>query len=147
MAVKTLQALIAASQNNTNVVFTNEVLARAAENAKKIADDRAVVSAQAVLGTFQQHLNTNVLYLRQARESVKQYEKIVGGIDRAYRYFAETCNPLPMFKVMGYTASTSYVTNFFQPLGVPVPAADNDAWTIPDDWSPAKDEDTTTAAA
>lgn len=143
--VKTLQQLIAAAQNTTNIAFTSEVLSKAAENAAKIAADKAVGVAQLVLGEFQSHLTTEVLYLRQARATVLTYEKKVGAVDRAFRYFAATANPLPMFKVMGYNASSSKVVNFFSPLGVPVPANDDESWTIPADWTAPKDEEAAAA--
>jgi hypothetical protein len=144
---KTLQQLIAAAQNTTSIMFTNDVLSKAAEKAAQAANEKAVGVAQTVLGVFQAHLQTKVLYLRQARESVKAYEKAVAEVDRAFRYFADTANPLPMFKVMGYNATSSQVTNFFSPLGVPVPASDDDAWTIPAGWTAPKDEEPTTADA
>lgn len=141
-AVVTLAALISSAHNVGGIVFGSDVVKAAADKVIQQKNEQAVAAVQGLIGNFQTNLQQRVATLRDLREREKAAKQVVDDTDRAYRYFAATGNPLPMFAVMegGNKGPNNYAAaDFCRRLGIAVPKADAPAWSVPSDWTPPAD--------
>ena len=109
--------------------------------AEVVADKRktAVQSCKGLITEFEAILKASVTGLKNIRLQEKAQAIKVKALDRATRYFAATANPLPMFKSMAGEGVSRVPMNaryFCDNLNVPVPALDDPAFSVPDDWNP-----------
>ena len=131
----TLNDLIESAQKTGNVTFEADVLKQAAEAVIEDKKKSAVNQVKNLIQNFQNTLEAHVNLLRNVRKQEKAQSAKVDEVDRAFRFFAATGNPLPMFAAMGQIREGNF---FCQGLGIDVPKLDSDAWKVPADWKPAK---------
>jgi hypothetical protein len=130
----TIMDLISRAHKVGSIQVSNTVLQQAADELVKEKTAKVVQSVKGLLDRFDSVLQSSVAQLRQYRELEKKQNALVKGLDRAFRYFGETGNPLPFYKASGDIRSAQY---FCQSIGVAVPEADDAAWVVPNDYVPA----------
>lgn len=133
MSAVTLNDLIGRARNTNQVTISAPLIQAAVEKVQKEKEERAVNLVTNLVSQFESQLSTAVQTLRQYRKMEKAQEKLVDKIDRAFRYFAATGNPLPMYKAIGRGGDGAW---FCTNLGIEMPSPDDAAWSVPDDWQP-----------
>lgn len=133
--MKTLNELIEAAHLGFSVKFTSDVMKEAAENVIKEKQKVAVTSCQHLITTFDHNLKEQVKHLQELREKEAKQQAKVKKIDRAFKFFAETGNPLPFFASMGKQPEGEA---WARQLGLN--HNDEAAWTIDDAWQPKQEE-------
>lgn len=130
---KTLDDLIAAAGSDTvSLNVGSDILREAADKRTAAKREQAVVAVTGLLETFDTQLQANVQTLRNFRETEAAQAAKVKKMDRAYRYFAATGNPLPFYKESGYANAAN---QFMTKLGAKTPPQDDDAWKVPADFA------------
>lgn len=127
----TITDLINGSGKPSSLNVSNVVLQQAAEQLVKEKTERVVAGVKNLIGQFDETLSSNVERLRQLRSAEKAQATLVKNIDRAFRYFGVTGNPLPFYKVTGKVYDGK---RWCQVVGVDVPADNDAAWDVPADW-------------
>ncbi len=139
--MKTLLDLIAGSSLPVSVSVTSAILAEAANQVQADQQKRLVDSVKGLLEGFSADLSHQVSTLREYRKQAETQSVRVKEIDRAFRYFAATGNPLPMFvaqngTILSKSSFNRKANEWCQRAGVEVPNADDEAWKVPADWKP-----------
>lgn len=119
----------------SNIPITNETLQNAL---KQREEDFAKQHAQTVVNlitSFESTLKHYVTNLRNYRKIAKDQETLVKQGDLAFRYFAQTCNPLPFFKA---TSNFEGARQFCRALGIDYPKDNDELWLIPGDFKPSE---------
>lgn len=132
-----LSELIAGCYAEDTPQFTAPILQEAMQRRAEAAKERSIRVCSAFLTTLATVLKSAVADLRSIRKSAKQQEENVKEYDRAFRFFAETGNPLPFFAKY----SPGYGKDFCRQLEIECPTYGSDAWKIPEDWKPAQTEE------
>lgn len=132
--MKTLNELIEAAHLGFSVKFTSDVMKEAAENVIKEKQKVAVQSCQTLILTFDRNLKENVKYLQLIREQEVKQQAKVKKVDRAFKFFAETGNPLPFFASMEKRREGR---DWAEHLGLN--HQDESAWTIDENWQPKQE--------
>jgi hypothetical protein len=139
--VTTLEDLISrAQQPSTSVAFVADVLKEAASEVIATKRKQSVAAVTGLIQSFESTVQSNVSTLKIVREQEATQSKKVKELDRAFRYFAATANPYPMFAAQSgsvYLASTDYAArDFARKCGLDIPKSDDPAWVIPASWTP-----------
>lgn len=111
----------------------NDILAAAAAEREADAKRAAVSATKGLLEMFEGLMRQNVEQLRALRRQEKMQGKLVSTLDRALRYFGQSGNPLPAYKALGMTGRAA---DFCRMVGIPLPANDDAAWNVPEDFAP-----------
>jgi hypothetical protein len=130
-----LTELISRCHQSGEVKFTAPVLQEAIEARNNQATKLAAVVCADLIGGFEKCLKGAVQRLRELRAAEAKQAECVKKIDRAFRFFGETGNPLPMFDTMGNRNGASL---FCGSLNIERPGQDDAAWTVPAEWKPAE---------
>ena len=141
-----LDDLIARASGEKKLTIDNDILiaAQAALNAETRA--AAIKSVQGLLSVFEQALAGNVQRLRELRRLEKEQADLVARLDRALKYFGSSGNPLPVFRAMQTTGIANIgrrqeaylIHEFCTAIKINIPANDDAAWKVPDDFQPEK---------
>ncbi len=110
---------------------SNDILAEAAELRSQQARSQAVAATKGLLEHFEGEMIGNVERLRDWRRLEKAQAKKVAALDRALRYFGHSGNPLPVYKAQGMTQNA---VHFCRAVGIPIPAPNDAAWEVPEDF-------------
>ena len=124
-----------AQQEKSSVNLESDILRDAV--AEVISDQRklAVQQCKGHLCSFELALKSQVTELKSIRTMEKAKAAKVKAMDRAFRYFAKTANPLPFFMAWNGTGQVPSNARYFcDEVGVPVPELDDPAWKVPDDF-------------
>lgn len=130
-----LTELISRCHQSGEVKFTAPVLQEAIAARNKEAEKLAAAVCSDLIGGFEKHLKLSVQRLRELRAAEAKQSDYVKKIDRAFRFFAETGNPLPVYDAM---ANRGGAVRFCQMLNIELPGKDDAAWTVPGGWTPAE---------
>jgi len=128
--MSTLNELIQAAHGDGQLVFTNEMMAAAAARLMKERETKAVEVCQELIEQFNSHLVSSVRQLKAIREQELAQQKRVKALDRAFRFFGETGNPLPFYKELGNVPGGN---EFAKKIGIKIT---EEAWLIPKEWEP-----------
>ena len=131
--VVTLDDLLDSASASVSGVVMIAALSEAVDAAKAEKKKAQAGVLKNLVTTFSESVNGSVANLRAARAAEKAAAKTVETLDRAFRYFAATGNPFPMFKAKGHAGSREAVS-FAMSMGISVPPADAPAWEVPSDW-------------
>lgn len=123
------------SANVLSGTVSSAILQKAVEQQNAAKEVTAVAVVGKLLTQFEAVVKDRVSTLQIARKAEKLAKKAVDDANRAWQYFGETGNPLPFYAA---TSKKHQAVGFCVELGIAVPADDDDAWTIPSDWTPAE---------
>lgn len=133
--MSSLADLIAKCHQSGEVKFTAPVLKEAIEARNKEAEQQAAKVCSGLISGFEQHLKDGVARLRKWRQEEAKQAEYVKKVDRAFRFFGETGNPLPVFDAVGNRQGACH---FCHTLNIELPGKDDAAWTVPEGWKPAE---------
>ncbi|MCI0561875.1 MAG: hypothetical protein MN733_25595 [Nitrososphaera sp.] len=136
MSVYTLSQLVDASQRADLHSFTAPVLADAMKTINEEKAREVGAKCAQLIRAFLTNLETQVAQLRTLRQQETAQAKKVRLLDRALKYFGETANPLPVFKVM-YNGDAKRCAQAQLRETIDFDAVPADAWEVPADWKPS----------
>lgn len=132
----TLQDII--NQAASEKIGGHQITAKIMQDAvRELADDikkNATTNCKFLIQQFAALLSNEVDRLKMVRKHEKELAERVKKLDNTFRYFAETGNPFPMFKL----TNSDGAKQFCKVLGIEVPESEIEAWEIPSDWKPTK---------
>lgn len=123
--MKTLVDLIAGSHQAESLKFESDILKEAAEAVIVEKRVSAVNAVKGLITTFEDNLKRQVLHLRNLRKQEKDHKELVENIDKAFKHFANTGNPLPMFLAI---KRKDDALAFCRKIGIDLPKDDDEAW-------------------
>lgn len=127
-----LSALLKSCYEAPSVTISNPIVQAALVQREKEANERAAQAVVGLLDSFEFGLRNSVNTLRSIRKQEKTQAVMVKKLDRAFRYFGEQGNPLPMFRLM---CNHHAAACFCSTIGITVPAHDSLLWEVPSEWS------------
>jgi hypothetical protein len=118
-----------------NYKIGSDVIRQALDKKAEDTKASAVERAEKALSFGQQELGVAVKNLNYHRKKEADAKKRVDAIDRAFRYFAETGNPLPLYRETDIWSGR----NFLLAVGYKdeddiMNSEKHDAWKVPSDW-------------
>lgn len=111
--------------------INNDMLSEAAALNDAAARETAVREVARLLTSFEATLSHKVKLLKHTRQQERKQASEVKKIDRAIRYFGESCNPLPVFSALGDHYG---IECFCSTTGIDKPEDDSEAYRVPDDF-------------
>jgi len=135
-----LTDLIKAAHSDNGINVTSDVLKRAVQRRLEEREEAAVNACTGIIECFENALKAEVENLRQIRLMEKKKKAEVAKVDKAFRYFAETGIPFPMYEAIGQGRTASRM--FCNKIGIAVPDPESELWDVPNGWTPKTSEDT-----
>lgn len=113
----------------------NEVFADVATQIEQDQKQQRVATVKNLVEGFYKALQGKVQNLRKLREEEAKAAAGVKALDLAFKYFAHSGNPLPMFKAMG---NMGHGENWCRQAKRDVPKHDSPEWDVPKTFKPKK---------
>lgn len=132
-----LSVLIAGAYAASAPFLSQGVMADAINAEREGQEKKALESAKRLIGGFSQSMQSAVAGLRRIRENEKVAEKTVKELDRAFRYFGETGNPLPFFKLTNIYGGVDWLNKLGFDSHTHPELFKSDEWVVPSNWKPA----------
>ena len=123
--MKTLDELLASAHSTGELKVESKVLQNALTAHQEEVNKALQTEVQNVLRTGDAALREQVQMLRAIRQQETNLKTYIDKLDKAFKFFGKTGNPLPLFKAMN---RTDLATSFCRKLSIPVPAHDDSAW-------------------
>lgn len=101
-----------------DVEFDSAVMKAAVEKRKEKLAERAAEKAVVYLDSFGTLLRQTVLNLRNIRRMEQQAKELVDAVDTAFRYFAKTGNPIPVWVA---TKDERAIQQYAREMGIEIP--------------------------
>jgi Asp/Glu/hydantoin racemase len=114
--------------------FTAPILQQAFEARAKERSEKLVKVAIGVTESVETLVAQSVNILRAARRQEKLAKENLDKMNLAAKYFAETGNPLPLFKLAG---ATELGRQYCRSVGADCPNYEDALWSVPEGFQPA----------
>jgi lipopolysaccharide biosynthesis regulator YciM len=126
-----LSLLLKRAHTEPTITVRNDIIQAAAVELELEAEKAAVQAVKGLLSQFSDSLGRIVRELRGVRQLEKGLSKKVKMLDRAIKFFAESGNPLPVFRITGDVLAAS---RFCDRIGITVPSVVDPAWAVPSEF-------------